>query len=288
MVFHCRCFSFPYEEDQEIEYETRTETKSTSTHTYYTAPSDLNRSISEFHGKTSGVTNLPRKPNNPRIFTVVELNEATNNFSRERNIGEGGFGKVYRGVIKSLEHPFDEIQVAVKYAKGEMEASFCLLTLSYHYGRISTKSFMKIDLAPEWFPVCCCYRSIHNKTQYLFDYVETGARRVVNRARRSKTPLSWTRRLKVAQDAARGLAYLHEETGSEFQGTVLYAAPEYIESGHLSSKSDVWSYGVFLYELITAYHRSQTSRKLNEVGTRVGQYCQALLAQTPEIEAKDE
>lgn len=30
-----------------------------------------------------------------------------------------------------------------------------------------------------------------------------------------------------------------------------YAAPEYIQSGRLTSKNDVWSYGVFLYELIT-------------------------------------
>ncbi|KAI3738284.1 hypothetical protein L2E82_28308 [Cichorium intybus] len=49
-----------------------------------------------------------------------------------------------------------------------------------------------------------------------------------------------------------------------FQGTVLYAAPEYIESGHLSSKSDVWSYGVFLYELITGRKPLDMNRPQNE------------------------
>ncbi|GKC16528.1 probable serine/threonine-protein kinase PBL19 [Tanacetum coccineum] len=110
---------------------------------------------------------------------------------------------------------------------------------------------------------------------------------------KSETPLSWTMRLKVAQDAARGLAYLHEEMhfqiifrdfkssnillddqwnaklsdfgvarivgaheglthiSTAFVGTLGYAAPEYLTEGHLTSKSDVWSYGVFLYELIT-------------------------------------
>jgi serine/threonine protein kinase len=34
-------------------------------------------------------------------------------------------------------------------------------------------------------------------------------------------------------------------------GTMGYAAPEYLQTGRLTSKNDVWSYGVFLYELIT-------------------------------------
>ncbi|KAL8475188.1 hypothetical protein ACS0TY_030822 [Phlomoides rotata] len=109
---------------------------------------------------------------------------------------------------------------------------------------------------------------------------------------RSASPLPWIMRLKIAQDAARGLAYLHEEM--EFQlifrdfktsnvlldedfnaklsdfglarqgpaaglghistsvvGTVGYAAPEYVHTGRLTAKSDVWSFGVVLYELIT-------------------------------------
>jgi len=109
---------------------------------------------------------------------------------------------------------------------------------------------------------------------------------------RNETSLSWAMRLRVAQDAARGLTYLHEEMDfqiifrdfkssnillddqwnaklSDFGmarlgpteglthvstavvGTMGYAAPEYIQTGRLTSKSDVWSYGVFLYELLT-------------------------------------
>lgn len=47
-------------------------------------------------------------------------------------------------------------------------------------------------------------------------------------------------------------------------GTVGYAAPEYIQTGHLTSKSDVWSYGIFLYELITGRRPVDRNRPKNE------------------------
>ena len=47
-------------------------------------------------------------------------------------------------------------------------------------------------------------------------------------------------------------------------GTVGYAAPEYIQTGRLTAKSDVWSYGVFLYELITGRRPMDRNRPKNE------------------------
>lgn len=122
---------------------------------------------------------------------------------------------------------------------------------------------------------------------------------------RSDKPLPWAMRLRIAQDAARGLKYLHEEMDfqiifrdfkssnilldeqwnaklSDFGlarlgpseglthvstavvGTMGYAAPEYVQTGRLTSKSDVWSYGVFLYELITGRRPLDRNRPKSE------------------------
>lgn len=57
---------------------------------------------------------LSQKPSNLRVFTVSELKSATKNFTRSAMIGEGRFGFVYKGLIKSAEDSSGKIEVAVK------------------------------------------------------------------------------------------------------------------------------------------------------------------------------
>ncbi|KAL0308703.1 UNVERIFIED_CONTAM: putative serine/threonine-protein kinase PBL19 [Sesamum radiatum] len=54
------------------------------------------------------------KAQNLRVFTFSELRQATNNFSRLLKIGEGGFGCVYKGTIKSVDGKGDPLVVAIK------------------------------------------------------------------------------------------------------------------------------------------------------------------------------
>ena len=54
------------------------------------------------------------RPSNLRLFTFSELKSATRNFSRSLMVGEGGFGCVYRGVIKNSDEPTERIEIAVK------------------------------------------------------------------------------------------------------------------------------------------------------------------------------
>lgn len=79
--------------------------------------SELNsRNVSDASTESRGTASfqsLSQKSSNLRVFTFSDLKSITRNFSRSAKIGEGGFGCVYKGVIKISEEP-KRIDVAVK------------------------------------------------------------------------------------------------------------------------------------------------------------------------------
>nr|GMD14146.1 probable receptor-like protein kinase At5g47070 [Ipomoea batatas] len=228
-----------------------------------------------------------RRGNDLRVFTFAELKSATRGFSRALVIGEGGFGCVYRGVV-SVPGPDlnSNVDVAVKqlnrngfqgHKEWINEVNF--LGVVKHPNLVKLIGYCAED-DERGIQRLLVYALMHNKS--LEDHLFS----------RSPNVLSWSLRLRIAQDAARGLAYLHEEMDfqlifrdfkssnilldedfnaklSDFGlarqgpaqglghvstavvGTVGYAAPEYVHTGRLTAKSDVWSFGVVLYELIT-------------------------------------
>lgn len=119
MVFNFRCFS--------IGVGAR-ETESDDN--FVTAPSrfDLRPSGSAPTSRNvdyirSGVPSLNGRSSTLRVFTLAELNKATKNFDQSTKLGEGGFGSVHFGTVKRLEHPFDDIRVAVKCGKKGLKVS---------------------------------------------------------------------------------------------------------------------------------------------------------------------
>ncbi|CAN8259907.1 unnamed protein product [Cochlearia groenlandica] len=292
---------------------------------------ELNQSGSGFNSRdasgTSTESSMGRKNSYPamstresnlRDFSITDLKSATKNFSRSVMIGEGGFGCVYSGTVRSLEDPSTKIEVAVKQL-GKRGLQACLFAYqSYSLKIFSVDQGVKLVIISlswifqghkEWVTEVNFLGIVeHSNLVKLLGYCaeddERGIQRLLvyeympNRSvefhlsPRSLTVLTWDLRLRIAQDAARGLTYLHEQM--EFQiifrdfkssnilldedwkaklsdfglarlgpseglthvstdvvGTMGYAAPEYIHTGRLTSKSDVWGYGVFIYELIT-------------------------------------
>ncbi|XP_077232732.1 protein kinase superfamily protein [Tasmannia lanceolata] len=230
-----------------------------------------------------------RRSNDLRVFAFAELRSATRGFSRALMIGEGGFGSVYRGVIRVSDDDHGEtpMEVAVKQLNRN--------GLQGHKEWITEVNFLGVVKHPNLVKlVGYCAEDDERGIQRLLVYELMPNKSLEDHllARVPSSPLSWLMRLRIAQDAARGLAYLHEEmdfqlifrdfktsnilldedfnaklsdfglarqgpaeglghVSTSVVGTVGYAAPEYIQTGRLTAKSDVWSFGVVLYELIT-------------------------------------
>ncbi|KAG6639877.1 serine/threonine-protein kinase PCRK1-like [Carya illinoinensis] len=267
------------------------------------AGSELNSlnisAISTESVRRNSYPSLAQRPSNLRVFTVSELKSATKNFSRSVMLGEGGFGCVYKGFIRSAEDPSEKIEVAVKQlGRRGIQGHKEWVTEVNVLGIVEHPNLVKL--------VGHCAEDDERGIQRLLVYEYMPNRSVENHlSTRSETPLTWAMRLRIAQDAARGLTYLHEEMDfqiifrdfkssnvlldehwnaklSDFGlarlgppeglthvstavvGTMGYAAPEYIQTGRVTSKSDVWSYGVFLYELITGRRPLDRNRPRDE------------------------
>lgn len=301
-----KCFYFNNKEKND-EPKTTKSASGHSTSSFFSLDRDPRRSefnsqdISEFSTASSvkSFAVMSQRQSNLKEFTCSELKAATKNFSLSLMLGEGGFGGVYRGVIKSAEDPHKKIDVAVKQlSRRGLQGHKEWVTEVNVLGIVEHQNLVKL--------LGYCAEDDERGIQRLLIYEYMPNRSVQDHlASRFQIALPWVTRMKIAQDAARGLAYLHE--GMEFQiifrdfkssnilldehwnaklsdfglarlgpsdgfshvstavvGTVGYAAPEYIQTGHLTSKSDVWSYGIFLYELITGRRPVDRNRPKNE------------------------
>ncbi|CAN6802480.1 hypothetical protein Bca4012_078166 [Brassica carinata] len=223
------------------------------------------------------------RENNLRVFTYEELSEATNGFSRKLKIGEGGFGSVYKGKIPTTEDSDSPLVVAIKKLNQQgLQGHKQWLAEVQFLGVVNHQNVVKLlgycsDDGERGIERLLVYEFMSNRS--LEDHLFT----------RGSYTLPWKQRLDIILGAAEGLAYLHEVQviyrdfkssnvllNDEFcpklsdfglaregphgdnthvttarVGTHGYAAPEYVQTGHLRMKSDVYSFGVVLYEIIT-------------------------------------
>ncbi|KAI4352284.1 hypothetical protein L6164_006551 [Bauhinia variegata] len=250
------------------------------------------QSPSPFLGRASGNDYIysPSEPggagNSRSWFTYEELVQATNGFSANNLLGEGGFGYVYKGLLADgREVAVKQLKVGSGQGEREFRAEVEIISRVHHRHLVSLVGYcisehqrlLVYDVVP------------NNNLHYHLH----GANRPV---------LDWATRVKVAAGAARGIAYLHEDCHpriihrdikssnilldnnfeakvSDFglaklaleldtnthvttrvMGTFGYMAPEYAASGKLTERSDVYSFGVVLLELITGRKPVDDSR----------------------------
>ncbi|MED6192654.1 hypothetical protein PIB30_011989 [Stylosanthes scabra] len=207
-------------------------------------------------------------------IALADLKEATDDFSKK--IGKGSFGSVYYGRMK------DGKEVAVKtmtdsssHGNHQFVNEVALLSRIHHRNLVPL-----IGYCEEEYQHILVYEYMHNGT--LRDHLHEPSK---------QKKLDWLARLRIAEDAAKGLEYLHTGCNpsiihrdvktsnilidinmrakvSDFglsrlaeedlthissiaRGTIGYLDPEYYANQQLTEKSDVYSFGVVLLELIS-------------------------------------
>lgn len=227
-----------------------------------------------------------------QIFTLRELVTATKNFRPESFIGEGGFGRVYKGRLESSGQAVAVKQLDRNGLQGNREflVEVLMLSLLHHPNLVNLIGYCADGdqrlLVYEFMPLGSLEDHLHDLPP-------------------DREPLDWNTRMKIASGAAKGLEYLHDKANppviyrdfkssnilleegfhpklSDFglaklgptedkshvstrvMGTYGYCAPEYAMTGQLTVKSDVYSFGVVFLELITGRKSIDSNRPHGE------------------------
>ncbi|XP_077247418.1 putative serine/threonine-protein kinase At1g01540 [Tasmannia lanceolata] len=224
-------------------------------------------------------------------YTLRELEDATGGLSDENVIGEGGYGIVYRGIL------LDNTKVAVKNLlnnRGQAEREFKVEVEII--GRVRHKNLVRLlGYCVEGAYRMLVYEYVDNGNLDQWLHGDLG----------QFSPLTWDRRMNIILGTAKGLAYLHEGLEpkvvhrdikssnilldqrwhpkvSDFglakllcsersyvttrvMGTLGYVAPEYASTGMLTERSDVFSFGVLIMEIISGRSPVDYSRPPGEV-----------------------
>ncbi|WVZ64653.1 hypothetical protein U9M48_014147 [Paspalum notatum var. saurae] len=216
-------------------------------------------------------------------FEYGELAAATNGFADSNLLGRGGFGDVYVGTVDGTLVAVKRLRAGSQQGDPEFQAELQIISRVHHRNLVSLVGYCVADagqrlLVYEFVPNLTLHHHLHGEVEGVLDW-----------------PIRW----KIAFGAAKGLAYLHEDChpriihrdikaanilldhdfnpkvsdfgmakfmprenthiATKIVGTIGYLAPEYASSGKLTEKSDVFSFGVVLLELITGMNASMPS-----------------------------
>ncbi|XP_076887954.1 proline-rich receptor-like protein kinase PERK1 [Bidens hawaiensis] len=229
---------------------------------------------------SSSLTQPPDKTNisygnNKTVFTYKDLANVTEGFSQANFLGQGGFGYVHKGVLPSGEKvAIKQLKTGSGQGEREFQAEVAIISRVHHKNLVSLVGYCSSGVQR-----MLVYEFVPNNT-LEFHLHGNGT-----------SLLNWDMRMKIALGSAKGLAYLHEDcqpkiihrdiksanilldsnfepkvadfglarfspetdthVSTRVMGTFGYLAPEYALTGKLTEKSDVFSFGVMLLELIT-------------------------------------
>ncbi|KAL1364189.1 inactive protein kinase SELMODRAFT_444075 isoform X1 [Arachis hypogaea] len=233
----------------------------------------------------------PAFGNPPRWFTFAELQLATGGFSQANFLAQGGFGSVHRGVL-----PDGQVIAVKQYklASTQGDKEFCseveVLSCAQHRNVVTLIGFCVED----------------GRRLLVYEYICNGSldshlygrkQKVLEWSARQKIAVGAARGLRYLHEECRVGCIVHRDMrpnnillthdfeaqvgdfglarwqpdgdlGVETRviGTFGYLAPEYAQSGQITEKADVYSFGIVLLELVTG-------RKAIDINRPKGQQC---------------
>ncbi|KAK4844970.1 hypothetical protein QYF36_026612 [Acer negundo] len=262
--------------------------------------SGLNRATKSVPSPRSIPELYKEKEHNLRVFSFQELKESTNGFNRLLKIGEGGFGSVYKGTIRPANgQEGGRISVAIKKLnrhgmQGHKEwlAEVQFLGVVNHPNLVKLLGYCSEDdergiqrlLVYEYMPNKSLEDHLFNRAlstlhwkkrleimlgaaqglAYLHEGLEVQV--IYRDFKASNVLLDANLKPKLSDFglAREGPTGDNTHVSTAVVGTYGYAAPEYVETGHLKVQSDIWSYGVVLYEILTGRRTVERNRPTAE------------------------
>ncbi|XP_073260595.1 U-box domain-containing protein 33 isoform X1 [Populus alba] len=213
-------------------------------------------------------------------FSFSEIEEATHHFDPSCKIGEGGYGNIYKGVLRQTQVAVKRLHSSSRQGPAEFQQEVNVLSKMRHPNLITL-----VGACPEAWTL-------------IYEYLPNGSLEDRLSCKDNSPPLSWQTRIRIATELCSVLIFLHSSKPhnivhgdlkpanilldenfvtklSDFgicrlldhkegssnntticrtdpKGTFVYMDPEFVSTGELSPKSDVYSFGIILLRLLTA------------------------------------
>ncbi|KAM0042686.1 putative protein kinase RLK-Pelle-DLSV family [Helianthus debilis subsp. tardiflorus] len=211
------------------------------------------------------------------VFSLSAISRATNKFSTDNKLGEGGFGPVYKGVLEEgQEIAVKRLSKSSKQGIDEFKNEVLCIAKLQHRNLVKLLGY--------------CIQG--EETMLVYEYMPNKSLDWFIFGDLRKSLLNWPQRFNIIHGIARGLLYLHQDSrlrvvhrdlkagnilldrdmnpkisdfglarmfdGHESEantkkvvGTLGYISPEYAANGLFSVKSDIFSYGVLVLEIVS-------------------------------------
>lgn len=248
--------------------------------------SATHRSV-ELDDELSGIQNVT-------LYTYKAMRIATDDFSPTNKIGEGGFGFVYKGKLRSGQMAGQMAAIKVLSTESRQGVREFLTEIQV-ISEIQHENLVKL--------YGCCVEGNHRILVYNYLEKNSLAKTLLD-GDYNNIQFTWRIRTKICIGVARGLAYLHEEVrphivhrdikasnilldkdltpkisdfglaklippnmthvSTRVAGTIGYLAPEYAIRGQLTRRADIYSFGVLLIEIVSGRCNTNTRLPIEE------------------------